>query len=269
MTPERNEVVNFLKNEIVLRQQRNSSYSLRAFARDLETSPAVMSLVLQGKRAVTKEKALVWAENLKFAPEQKKKFLTAVTQDHEARIDPTQRKTRAIEEKMAYMQLKHDEFSLISDWWHFGIMNLPKLKDYVSDISWMAEKLGISLEQCSEALLRLERLGLMEKIEGKWVRTQRSVEVSSVLPSEAIRSFHRQNIRRALASVDEVDIESRDISSIMVTCDKDKLVEAKKRIRLFRKELAAYLGSDKGGDEIYSLNIQLFPQTKLKKRETK
>lgn len=264
MTPERNEVVSFLKNEIFLRQQRNSSYSLRAFARDLETSPAVMSLVLQGKRAVTKEKAIAWADSMKFSLEQKNKFLAAVTLDHEARIDPIQRRTRAIEEKMAYMQLKHDEFALISDWWHFGIMNLPKLKDYVSDSTWMAKKLGISTEQCSEALLRLERLGLMEKKDGDWRRTLNSVEVASDLPSEAIRSFHRQNIRRALSSVDEVDIEARDISSIMVTCDKSKLVEAKKRIRLFRKELAAFLGSEPKGEEVYSLNIQLFPQTKQK-----
>lgn len=260
MTPERLEVVSFLRAEMVQRQERNPSYSLRAFARDLSTSPAILSLVLQGKRALTTDKAIGWADGLRLSQESRNKFLKAVTRDQEVRHDPTQRKTRALEEKMAYVRLQHDEFALISDWWHFGLMNLPKLKDYQSDVRWMAKKLGISEEQCAEALLRLERLGLMSKSNGRWERTDRPVETTSDLPSEAIRSFHRQNIRRALASIDEVAVDERDISSIMMTVKKANLPEAKRRIRLFRKELAAFLGEPEG-DEVYSLNMQLFPQT--------
>ena len=260
MTPERNEVVGILKTEMILRQQRNPSYSLRAFARDLATSPAALSLVLQGKRAVTTEKAIAWADSLKLTTDKRQTLLSAVTRDLEVRLDPIARKTRSLEERMVYMRLKHDEFAPISDWWHFGLMNLVKLKNFENDIKWMSSKLGITSEQCTEALERLARLKLMEQVAGQWVRTSRSIETSSDLPSEAIKSFHRQNIRRALKTIDEVEVQDRDISSIIVATNKEKLAEAKKRIRLFRKELAEYLSSD-DGDEVYSLNIQLFPQT--------
>lgn len=260
MTPERALVVDLLKTEMVQRQQRNTAYSLRAFARDLGTSAAVLSMVLQGKRSVTSEKAIAWADRLKFPSEKRQQLLKAVTEDLNGRLDPTIRRTRAMEEKMAYMQLQMDQFAIISDWWHFGLMNLVKLKNFQSDLAWMSERLGIKEADCSEALDRLQRMGLMECANGKWTRTARPLETPTDLPSEAIRSFHRQNIRRALSSIDDVSIEERDITSIMITTDKAKLVEAKKRIRLFRKELAAFLGESEG-DEVYSLNIQLFPQT--------
>jgi hypothetical protein len=47
----------------------------------------------------------------------------------------------------------------------------------------------------------------------------------------------------------------------MVTTSQEKMEEAKRRIRLFRKELAAFLEEGEG-TEVYSLNIQLFPQTR-------
>jgi uncharacterized protein (TIGR02147 family) len=68
-------------------------------------------------------------------------------------------------------------------------------------------------------------------------------------------------MKSALVSLENDDIDRRDISSIMVCTNKEKLIEAKRRIRLFRKELAAFLEED-GGDQVYSLNVQLFPQSK-------
>jgi uncharacterized protein (TIGR02147 family) len=260
MTPERALVVDLLKTEMVQRQERNSAYSLRAFARDLGTSAAVLSMVLQGKRAVTTEKAISWADRLKFPTDKRQQLLRAVTEDLQGRLDPTLRRTRALEEQMSYVQIQMDQFSIISDWWHFGLLNLAKLKNFHSDISWMCSRLGITHEECTEALERLQRLGLMDCQKGQWTRTARPLETPTDVPSEVIRSFHRQNIRRALTSIDDVDVEDRDITSIMIPTDKAKLAEAKKRIRLFRKEMAAFLGEGEG-DEVYSLNIQLFPQT--------
>ena len=261
MTPERTRVVELLQSELLQRQQRNSAYSLRAFARDLKLAPATMSLILQGKRAVTEKKVLSWSQDAGFSCDYKQQLLQAVEQDLSVRIDPTLRRTRDLEEKMQYLQLRHDQFALISDWWHFGLLNLVKLKSTQHEPGWMAQRLGISVSDCEEALERLVRLKLMERIGEQWVRTARSIETASDLPSEAIRSYHRQNIRRALDAIESVDINKRDLSSIMVTTSPEKLEEAKRRIRLFRKELAVFLEEGEGV-EVYSLNIQLFPQTR-------
>jgi uncharacterized protein (TIGR02147 family) len=264
MTPERASVVGLLKSEMLERQNRNSAYSLRAFARDLDTSPAILSLVLQGKRAVTSEKAIRWSDKLKLNNEKRHDLLKAVTLDLQTRLDPTLRRSRQIDERLEYLQIQIDQFSLISDWWHFGLLNLVKLKNTKHNPIWMAKKLGINETECNEALERLVRMGLMKFEEKKWIRTAKPIETSSDIPSVAIQSFHRQNIRRAIESIENVNVNDRDITSIMVATTKSKVEEAKKRIRLFRKELAEFL-SDVEADEVYSLNIQLFPQTKAEK----
>jgi hypothetical protein len=43
----------FLKSELEERMEKNSSYSLRAFARDLTVSPQMLSLVLNGKKTTS------------------------------------------------------------------------------------------------------------------------------------------------------------------------------------------------------------------------
>lgn len=263
MTPERQRVVTLLKAEIERRQERNAAYSLRALARDAGLSPAVLSLVMNGKRALTLEKAMAIADKLKLTADIRQALFQAVSEDHDIRVDPTKRRTRAMEDKMAYMQLRMDQFTVIGDWWHFALLNLAKLRGFRSDVSWMAEKLAIDPSVCGEALERLRRLGLMELKNGEWKRTARPLETPTDIPSQAIRNFHRQTIARAVESMEESPLDERDITSIMLVTDKAKLEEAKRRIRLFRKELAEFLDAE-GGDEVYSLNIQLFPQTRRK-----
>jgi uncharacterized protein (TIGR02147 family) len=210
---------------------------------------------------VTMEKAVAWAGQLNLAAHDRQKLFRAITEDRENRVDPTKRRERAMEQKMEYVRIQIDQFATIADWWHFGLLNLVNVKTFRSDVAWMSEQLGISTEDCVDALARLKRLGLLSDESGSWKRTSNPLETPSDIPSKAIRGFHRQNIRRALASIESVPVQDRDITSIMVVTNKAKLAEAKKRIRVFRKELADFLDAD-GGDEVYSLNIQLFPQTK-------
>jgi len=248
-----------------LKQARNPAYSLRALARDLEISPTGLSLILNKKRPLTIERAIPWAAKLQFDESLSKKFIEAITYDSDERLNPNNRKSHQLEEKIKYAQLQLDQFALISDWYHLAILNLTKLKSFKHDPKWMSKRLGITVEECLLAIDRLIRLNLLEIIEKKYVRTKNSVSTPTDIPSEAIRNYHRQNINRAISSIENVAIEERDISSIMMPIDKSKLAEAKKMIRNFRRELALFLEAEEG-DQVYSLNIQLFPQDHLQKK---
>ena len=43
-----------------------------------------------------------------------------------------------------YQQLQMDTFRVISDWYHFGILELTYLKSFKSDPRWIAKALGIT-----------------------------------------------------------------------------------------------------------------------------
>lgn len=245
---------------------RNPSYSLRALARDLGVSPTGMSLILNKKRPVTIDNAIKWACILKLSAEKKQLFLEAVTRDSEQRLNPNNRKSTQLEEKIQYMQLTLDQFSMISDWYHLAILNLVGLKTFEHNQKWICSQLGISKTQCSEAIERLIRLELLEIKDKKFIRTPNNINTPSNLPSEAIKNFHRQNIQRAISSIDDTEVDERDITSIMMPIDKTKLAEAKKMITNFRRELSIFLKEEQG-DQVYSLNIQLFPQNVEKRKK--
>ncbi len=252
--------ISILKTILENRIKKNSSYSLRAFAKSLKTSAGSLSDILKSKRPLTLEKALAWVDLLGLELNEKEAFLDAVSKDSTLRLNQTEKKSRELKEKYESYLLRLDQFKLINDWYHFGILNLTELNEFKSDIKWISEKLKIEKELITEAINRLKRLGLLEEKDGVLRRSKNNLETSTDIPSEVIRNFHKQNIQRALISLKDDDVMERDITSIMMPVDLTKMEEAKKKIKNFRKELAAFLRG-KNQDRVYSLNIQLFPQS--------
>lgn len=64
----------FLKQELDRRKEKNPFYSLRAFARDLEMSPQMVSQLLRGKRHLSVISVSKVADKLKYTQEEKRDF---------------------------------------------------------------------------------------------------------------------------------------------------------------------------------------------------
>src|SRR4051812_3874208 len=73
-----NSVSDFLAHELDSRQQRNSNYSLRAFARDLGVSASRLSEILNSTGGLSEKTALAVALKLKLKPSEKKYWLDLV-----------------------------------------------------------------------------------------------------------------------------------------------------------------------------------------------
>ncbi len=64
----------WIKEIYLARKERNPSYSMRAFARDLKVSQAYISLLWNGKRPLSKKVANRMLENLKMPDDEIKKY---------------------------------------------------------------------------------------------------------------------------------------------------------------------------------------------------
>src|SRR5262245_19891132 len=105
-----------LAQELKVRQARNSRYSLRSFARDLNVSVTALSDVLSGKRSFSHKNAEKVIQKLGWSPVQSQIFLADLA--HSERPTP---------QKIAEMQLQDDQFHFISEWYYFVILNLAKI----------------------------------------------------------------------------------------------------------------------------------------------
>ncbi|MEK2644705.1 TIGR02147 family protein [Bdellovibrio sp. BCCA] len=243
----------FLHEILDSRKKRNSQYSLRAFARDLEISPGRLSDFLSGRRIPGKRLSARMIMALKMTEDESAKFQHLISRNREyaSRIGG------------AHL-LREDEFSLIADWEHFALLMLMGTSGFSDDVAWMAKRLQTSELKIQNAIERMERLGLVKRHNGRLKRLKSRVSTTHEIPSTVVKESHRQILEHALLSLQKDDISVRDITSITIPADPAKLDEAKKHIRNFRRKMAELLNGE-NKSEVYNLNIQLVPVTKVKK----
>ena len=241
---------NVLLSELSLRRSRNTLYSMRAFARDLNLGVGSLSEVLSGKRELSKSNLLKVLQNIELPPDLKNGLLKKDTIKSPASED-------------VHRLLLDDQFRLISDWYYIAILNLAKLRINKADPKWIAKRLNIELYQAIEALERLQRLGLLKIAKQRLVRTAQPLTTSSNLPSTAIRKHHTQNLQLAEKSLNRDPVNIREFASVTMPVNLKNLPKLKALLLKTRKK-AADLLEDSHATEVYTLSFQLFPLTAIK-----
>ncbi len=244
-------LVDYLNQVYEDRCRSNPSYSLRAFARALDIDSSTLSAILRGKRSITVKTARKLIDGLKIMDPVEAQMLIVETVTGEE-FQP---------EKLIYDELVIEKAEAISDWQHFAILGFLELTNSRGGEKEISRRLKIPLHEVQGCCERLERLGLIGNAKGKWKLTGSNVATSSPVPNVALQKGHRQNILKAIDSLSEDSVDSRDISGITMAISKNKIPKAKKLIQDFRRRMSAYLETGVK-DEVYRLNIQLFPLTK-------
>jgi len=250
---------------------RNAAYSTRAYARDLGMSQTLLSLILNGKRPLTLKQASQICVLINMSTEDSQSLMDATLlalPDNSKSLSKlkkihTDRRAQR-NRKNLFKDYNVERFKVLSQWYHIAILDLTTTKKFKSDVRWIAERLGISTIEARDAIERLIDLGLLEKTQGGLSKTDSQIYFVTQKSEPAVRAFHRQMISKAISELDKVsdkDFSKREISSITMAVRGDRIVEARKRIKDFQKELAAFL-TEGECDELFQLNLQFFQLSK-------
>jgi uncharacterized protein (TIGR02147 family) len=242
-----------LVGELVLRQRRNPTYSLRSFARDLGISPAALSQSMSAKRNLSKANILKVAERLAFSPSETAAALTEIRGASPSLVDSH------------FVTLHDDTFQLMSNWYYFAILSLAETGEAKADPAWLAKRFAISSLEAREAIERLKRLCMITVRRGLLQYDGTPLRSTSDIPSSAARSLQKDHLRLAAASLEQDPIHLRDMTSMTMAIRADRIPRAKEMIKTFRRKLSKYLEAE-GGEEVYVLGVQLFPVTKKEER---
>ena len=122
--------------------------------------------------------------------------------------------------------------------------------------------LGISTGQVNIALVRLCHLGLLAMEGDRWVDRSEGLVVS-------MEGFTQAAIDRLWSQVRELALASmrdpariHEHSSTTLALDSKRLPEITEKIARFRSELLELLQRDRARDDVYRLEISLFPITR-------
>lgn len=86
------------------------------------------------------------------------------------------------------------------------------------------------------------------------------------ITSSGIRHFQKQILEKTISSLETDDILERDITSITIAINENKIPEAKAEIKKFRLKMSEFLGTGEK-TRVYNLGIHLIPLSKSTKGE--
>lgn len=248
-----------LRDALEDRCQKNPRYSLRSFARDLDISAPRLSRVLNGHHGLSGNAAREIAKRLNLSPSERELFGVLVESEHaRASLARDSARTRANELSATFQSLGLDSFRVISDWYHFAILELTLVGGFQSNPAWIADQLGITQIEAKGAIERLLKLDLLLEVNGKWRATGSNFANPEGLPSDAIRKFHRQVLERAGQALEFQGADERESSNLIIAIDEGALPKARKMIREFTRKFDAELSRTQRKTRVYNMAIQFF-----------
>jgi len=151
---------------------------------------------------------------------------------------------------------------------HYAIIReLIAIPDFQEDPEWISKHLSPPItpkeaEKTIETLLNLKMIKRDKN--GKLVQSEATVTPPPEVQALEVFQYHGQMLSLAKEALLKTQEQLRDISALTIPITLETLPEIKKRIQELREGIIDLVNKgDQNFDEVYQINIQCFPATKL------
>ena len=256
-------------------RKRSSAFTWRDFARDAGfTSPVYLKYVCEGKKSLSVGAAGSVANAMGLAGFESTYFVLMVSYAH-AKGDKAKR--AAFEERCALAQahkvrvLGNEEFDYFKSWKNPVLRELAPHMPGAKPLEMAhACKQKISAAEVSETLDFLVKANLLKKDKsGNYVQTDKSLSMGPVdAVPVAARDMQRQMGEFAVNALD-MPLSERDMSGLTMGLTHRAYEQIRKEIADFRRRIVAIASEDDETEQVYRLNLQLFPLSERLDRKEK
>ena len=263
-------------NSIYLIAKSNSKrYSYLQFSEDLGFSKTnVVHLIIKGKRPLSLKASEKIVKALNLTGIQKKYFSTLISYQNARQPEKRERLFKEliqIKAKAITTPETQSQLEFFSEWFHIIIYQMTFMDDFIDDPQHIAKSVvpNIRPDQARKSIQLLKSLDLISVDDntGKVAPTKTRVSTGDEIASIAVTRYHHKMIELGKESITKISEHERDISSISISIPLAMIPELKEEISIFRKKILALADQKRNQcDEVYQMNIQLFPTTQLKKK---
>ena len=236
------------------------------------SSRSFQKLVIDGKKNLTKESILKIAKALRLNKK--------VTGYFENIVFFTQ--VKELDRKVYYLELidkfrKRNkpemllpaEYGYIEEWYYPILREIVELPEFDEDPEKIAKMLLFALKPdiIKKSLDFLLSEGFLQRDEkGRLVKREKNLHTGRVEHNAAlavkVRQFHLKMIELAAKAVADFPNDIRHVTNTTLSMSKESYEKALKRIETMRYELLELAKADDNADQIYQLNVNLFPMIK-------
>ena len=119
----------------------------------------------------------------------------------------------------------------------------------------------VSAAEVRDSLDFLTKSGLLKKVDGNFVQSETSVKGTSDATRLALRGMHREMSKLATPAL-ELPKEERNFSGVTMGLSRDSYHKIECMLDECRRQIIALAAEEKSVEQVYRLNLQLFPLTK-------
>ena len=256
----------FLKDMFSYKKKTDKYFSYRYFSRRAGiSSPNFLQLVISGKRNLTQESAGRICKGFDLRKNEREYFENLVwlnqSTSHEDR-NHYYRKIVSLKSNATIRKLDKASYEYFSKWFYPVIREIVSLGDNKWDAEQISGKLDpeISAKDAAKALKALIDLGLISRdSEGFYRQNESFLTTGPEVQSLTVANFHREMLRLATESIERHAAEVRDLSALTISIRSERITELKEHLGRIRQEIIKMYCEDKYCDQVYQLNLQLFP----------
>lgn len=269
-----------LSHYYLLKRKKNKSYSLRAYARDLDLSASRLDGILKGKFGLSPIAAGKVADLLQLSLGDKLLFQEMVESEHSR--SPISRKAAKASVKKTLKepsidQIDHRQYMHRLSWKTFAILEMIENPLFKNDPEWIANCLEISVRETKSLLADLEKSGAVVSTENKLTKTKDFVYVAGTNKYEAIKSFQEEILHKTERSINKRGPGEVAFGSWVISVDQKRIPEAQQVLNEFLQSFCKKFGRlglhpdeepFKDRNAVYSISGYFVPLGKLDSDQT-
>jgi uncharacterized protein (TIGR02147 family) len=254
-------------------QKRNGiGFSYAFFAKKAGfKSRSFMAKVISGEKALSAVSIGRVAKAMDLQKKERDYFRALVLFNNEKSLN---KKSRYFENLQSTHQsnksvlLRNDQFEYFNKWYFAALREIAAYCDFKDDFQKLGASLDppISAKEAKQGIELLLRLNLLKKRDGPFVQTDASITTGNEVQNIAVANFQRETSQLSQRAITRMG-NRQEISTLTFGTNKTGYKEIQSEIRAFRKKLIGLIDAHKPIDRVYQLNLQLFPLTKLPKKE--
>ncbi len=246
-------------------RKKSSAFSWREFSKLAGfSSPSYLKLVCDGKSSLSRVGVPLVTAAMGLN-EFECEYFKLMVEFTNAKDDDKKKETFRKMEKLALEQrarvLNADAFDYYESAVNSVVRELAPLMPGALP-GELAKKIkhDFTAQEIRVALKLLVKLNFLKvKDENVYEQTDKIITGSSESLTLALRSMNRQMIDLAREAIDKIDPSERNISGVTVGVNEEALKRITDAVNTCRKQVVAIAGECNKIDQVYRLNLQLFP----------
>ena len=262
----------FLKAYYKYQKKYKTGWSYQVWSKQMKLkSASSLLMIIQGKRNPSKKLVEKFYEYFKFTHFEKEYFSDLIrlnTLSGDPRLKKLLLKKMRQEQPMSPSRLlSHEECKVLSHWQALAIRQSTRLKEFKEDARILSSKLNFDShpEEIEKSIAHLLKIGALIR-DGKGIlkAAPLMLDVPRDEWIESLQRNHQQQLKNAIEIQEKMgrNIHLSEMTGATLPIRLVDLKAMKDLIRRFKSEFLKVFDAPKEGEEVYQLEIALFPLTR-------